>query len=86
MKVYDPVAMTEARKVLSDANVEFCDSLEAALDGTDAVVVVTPWKEFHNVTRLLQGRNPQPLFVDGRRAFDKDSVARYEGIGLSRDE
>jgi UDPglucose 6-dehydrogenase len=86
VKVYDPVAMTEARKVLRDAKVEFGDSLESALDGADAVVVVTAWKEFRDVPKLLQGREPQPLFVDGRRAFEKDSVARYEGIGLSGDE
>lgn len=82
VRVYDPVAMTEARKVLSDASVEFCDNLESALDGADAIVVVTAWKEFNEVPKLLRGRDPQPLFVDGRRAFDKDSIAHYEGIGL----
>jgi hypothetical protein len=50
--------------------------------GIDALVVVTPWPEFHEVPALLRGRHPAPLFVDVRRAFERGSVERYEGIGL----
>ena len=82
LKVYDPVAMEEARRVFHLPDICYCDSLISALSDVDAVVIVTPWKEFHDVPALLQGRRPQPLFVDGRRAFDKQSVARYEGVGL----
>jgi hypothetical protein len=44
--------------------------------------VVTPWKQFDQVPELIRQRATPPLFVDGRRAFDKSSVSRYEGIGL----
>jgi len=30
----------------------------------------------------MKGLTPQPLFVDGRRLFDKATIARYEGIGF----
>ena len=32
--------------------------------------------------RRAPKRQPPVVFVDGRRAFDKSSVASYEGIGL----
>ena len=43
-------------------------------------MLVTPWAEFRDVPERLKDR--QVVFVDGRRAFDKVSVASYEGIGL----
>lgn len=80
VKGYDPVAKREAQKVFPEPRVNYCDSLEAALADIDAVVVVTPWKEFRDVPALLKGR--QVVFVDGRRAFDKQCIASYEGVGL----
>jgi len=82
VKAFDPVAKHEAQKAFPEAKVNYCDSLEVALADIDAVIVVTPWKEFRDVPALLQKRQPQVVFVDGRRAFDKQSVAKYEGIGL----
>ena len=82
LNAYDPRAVDEAKRVLREPGLTYCESLAAALTGVDAVVVITPWEEFLSVPALLKGRNPQPVFVDGRRAFDKNGVARYEGIGL----
>lgn len=79
---YDPVAMNEARKISIGRRVNYCDDLRSALTNVDAVIVVTPWKEFREVPALLKNRETQPVFVDGRRAFDKGQMARYEGIGL----
>ena len=79
---YDPVAMDEARKISIGRRVNYCDDLRSALTNVDAVIVVTPWKEFREVPALLKNCEPQPVFVDGRRAFDKGQMARYEGIGL----
>jgi UDPglucose 6-dehydrogenase len=82
LKVFDPVAMDEARRVIRDDGITYCNSLSAALLDTDAVVLVTPWPEFREVPALLRGRHPAPVFVDVRRAFERGSVERYEGIGL----
>src|SRR5262249_55788487 len=82
LKVFDPVAMDEARRVIRDDGITYCDSLSAALLDTDAVVLVTPWPEFREIPALLRGRHPAPVFVDVRRAFERGSVERYEGIGL----
>ncbi|HEY9065928.1 MAG TPA: UDP-glucose/GDP-mannose dehydrogenase family protein, partial [Burkholderiaceae bacterium] len=49
VQVYDPVAMDEARRVLSDVpRLTFVGSQAEALAGADALVVVTEWKEFRN--------------------------------------
>jgi len=82
LKAFDPVAMDEARRVMGDAGITYCESLSAALLDIDALIVVTPWPEFREVPALVRGRHPAPVFVDGRRAFERGSVERYEGIGL----
>jgi UDPglucose 6-dehydrogenase/GDP-mannose 6-dehydrogenase len=82
VKAFDPVAKHEAQRAFRETKVNYCDTLDAALADTDAVVVVTPWKEFRDVPALLAARQPKVVFVDGRRAYDKQSVTNYEGIGL----
>jgi UDPglucose 6-dehydrogenase len=78
----DPVAMNEAKKAFPDSRVRYTDALAASVADADAVVIVTPWKQFDAVPELIRQRAQPPVFVDGRRAFDKNSVSRYEGIGL----
>jgi UDPglucose 6-dehydrogenase len=83
---YDPVAEREARKLM--VGVEFADSALDALEGADAVVIVTEWPEFSEldwgeVARRMRGR----LIVDGRNCLDPAAVTGggliYEGIGRS---
>ncbi len=82
LKAFDPVAINEARRVIGDAGIAYCENLSIALLEIDAVIVVTPWPEFREVPALLRGRDPTPVLVDVRRAFAPESVERYEGIGL----
>ncbi len=80
---YDPVAVPAARALLGERGIVYCDRLEAALDGVDAVMVVTRWEEFGRLPQLLAAAGaPPPLVIDGRRMLARDSVARYAGIGL----
>jgi UDPglucose 6-dehydrogenase len=83
---YDPVAETEARKLM--VGVEFASSALEAIQGADAVVVVTEWPEFaeldwSSVAPQMNGR----LVVDGRNCIDPAAVVAagllYEGIGRS---
>jgi UDPglucose 6-dehydrogenase len=86
VRAYDPVAETEARKLM--VGVEFADSALDALDDADACVIVTEWPEFteldwQDVARRMSGS----LIVDGRNCVDPRVVAAaglsYEGIGRS---
>ncbi len=83
IQAYDPIARHEAEKVLAPHHLTFCESLEGALQGVDAVMVMTRWEEFNALDELLAGRDPQPVVVDTRRMLDKRSFTRYEGIGLA---
>ena len=85
---YDPVAMTEARRVLGEQSaLTYARSPMEAARGADALVVVTEWKEFRSpdfaeLKRALR----QPLIFDGRNLFDPAQVrgAGFEYFGIGR--
>jgi UDPglucose 6-dehydrogenase len=87
---YDPVAMPEARRVLGSLEgVHFASSADAALEGADALVVVTEWKEFKSPDfELIRNTLKQPLILDGRNLYDPALLAAlgidHEGIGRGR--
>jgi UDPglucose 6-dehydrogenase len=77
---YDPIAQASARAVLPAA-VAFAPSLEAAVDGVDAALLITRWEAFRQLPALLAAQPRPPLLVDGRRMIDGAAYARYAGIG-----
>ena len=84
IRVYDPVAEEEARKLIR--GVEFAESALDAVDGADAVVLVTEWPEFAELDlEDVAGRMRGRLLVDGRNFLDPAKVVSaglaYEGIG-----
>jgi UDPglucose 6-dehydrogenase len=81
---YDPVASERAADLLS--SVEMANSAMEALDGADAVVLVTEWREFAELDWAAAGaRMARPLVVDGRNFLDPKALTaagfEYEGIG-----
>ena len=80
VRVHDPIAATAARAVLGD-RVSYASDLAEAVQGVDAIVLVTSWDEYRAVPGLIDGVEPAPLVVDGRRFLPMGSVRRYEGIG-----
>lgn len=87
VRAYDPAAMREAARVLADQpDVSFAAGMYDALDGADALVIVTEWKvfrapDFDRVKSLLK----TPLIVDGRNLYTPADVRaqgfEYSGIG-----
>jgi UDPglucose 6-dehydrogenase len=73
---FDPAAS------YSDDSVAIAPSLEQAIDGAEAIVLVTRWHQFDKLASLLPAGAAAPVVVDGRRMFDKADFERYEGIGL----
>jgi UDPglucose 6-dehydrogenase len=75
---YDPVAMPEARHIYKDeSRVRFADTPMAAIDGADALAIVTEWKEFRSpdfgrLKQLLR----TPAVFDGRNLYDPAEVRR----------
>jgi UDPglucose 6-dehydrogenase/GDP-mannose 6-dehydrogenase len=78
---YDPAASHEAKRVFG-SSVRLTETLEQAVSDADAVLLVTRWREFTKLPELLRKLGTDPVVVDGRRLLRKDSVKKYEGIGL----
>jgi UDPglucose 6-dehydrogenase len=81
---FDPVAEGRARELLP--HIELCESVDSALEGADAAILVTEWPEFAELDwRSLHDRMATPLLVDGRNFLDpkrlRDAGFVYEGIG-----
>jgi UDPglucose 6-dehydrogenase len=81
---FDPIAEQEARKMM--VNIEFAASAIDAVDGADAVILVTEWPEFRELdwseaVRRMAGTT----VIDGRNYLDPEVVRAagllYEGIG-----
>lgn len=72
--VYDPVAMTEAKRHLGESVRYARDIYDAALD-VDAIFHVTEWKAFRMPAWEVLARSVRtPLLIDGRNVFDTAPV------------
>ncbi|MFL6698934.1 MAG: UDP-glucose dehydrogenase family protein [Vitreoscilla sp.] len=87
IKAYDPVAMTEARRVLAGAQgISFVDGQSQALVGSDALLIVTEWRQFKSPDfEQIRSTLKQPVVIDGRNLYDpalmRSHGLDYEGIG-----
>ena len=87
IRAYDPVAMEEAARVMQGMpGLSFTAHQAQALDGADALVVVTEWKEFRNPDfDAIRAALKQPLIFDGRNIYDpalmRNMGVEYHGIG-----
>jgi len=82
LSAFDPIASEEAKHEFSDVEMRYCDSVEEAVEGVEAVLIMTRWDEIKALPDLLKASATPPVVIDGRRMLDKHSVDRYEGIGL----
>jgi UDPglucose 6-dehydrogenase len=87
VRVYDPVAMEEAKKHhLGDSVIYARDIYDATLDA-DAILMVTEWNEFRLPTwDVIKRTMKKPVVFDGRNIYNKqdmsDSGFDYFGIGI----
>ena len=93
LHLHDPEAMEEARRVFEEAetdldtsNISYFDEMYDALEGAEALVIVTEWNEFRRpdfdkVKSLLH----RPLILDGRNIYDPKKMKtrgfEYHSIG-----
>ena len=81
VQAYDPVAMDEAQRVMAGTpGLSFMPSAAAALEGADALLVVTEWKEFRNPDfDGIKAALKEPVIFDGRNLYDP-ALMRSLGI------
>ena len=87
VRAYDPVAMEEARRIYGErSDLVLASSAEQALEGADALVLVTEWQEFRSPDfEMIRDALKHPVIFDGRNVYDPGFVTsfglRYFGIG-----
>jgi UDPglucose 6-dehydrogenase len=84
IRAFDPEGMNEARKLLPD--LDYCRDAYEAIDGADALVLLTEWNEFRaldleRIKALLRA----PVIIDLRNIYQPDEMATagfvYHSIG-----
>jgi UDPglucose 6-dehydrogenase len=85
VQAFDPAAMTRAKSLLGE--IAFVSSAMEALNGADALLILTEWDEFRGID-LGEVKNSMKgeLVFDGRNIFDaremREAGFAYYGIGL----
>ena len=87
VQVFDPKAIHEAKIALGESEkIAYCADQMQALEGADALVILTEWRQFKNpdfdkIKQMLL----KPVIFDGRNIYDPASLAQmgmtYYGIG-----
>ena len=85
VRVYDPVAIDNAREVFPPS-VIYCGSSYEAAAGADALALVTEWNEFKflNLERVRNAMR-RPVVFDGRNVWEPERMRRlgfeYHSVG-----
>lgn len=90
VQAYDPVAMPNVQALLGD-RIGFHERQYDALEGADALAIVTEWGDFRVPNFDLMKQNlKNPVIFDGRNLYDPEQVRKlgfyYSGIGLHGDD
>ena len=88
LRVFDPVAMEKAEELLPNSEqIVYCSDAYEAVEGTDALVLVTEWPQFRRPDweRIKRLMNPDPVIFDGRNQYSPERKRRlgfaYYGVG-----
>jgi UDPglucose 6-dehydrogenase len=88
VRAYDPAAGAEARKLFAGKpEVEIVASAAAALDGADALAVITEWQEFRSPDfGAIKAKLKTPAIFDGRNLYDPAVLRRlgFEYFAIGR--
>ena len=87
VRAYDPEARDETARIYGERNdMALCESADEALQGADALVVVTEWNMFRSPDfDLIRNALSSPVIFDGRNLYDPDFLVKqgftYYSIG-----
>ena len=87
VRAYDPAATKEARRIWGErSDLQLCTRARETIDGADALVIVTEWKEFRSPDfDLLKKQLKAPVIFDGRNLYDPGFMKKqgftYYAIG-----
>ncbi len=87
LRLYDPIAISNTKQLFDHPSITWCNDAYHAAETSDAVVLVTEWKQFRTVDfksllKIMRGK----AFFDGRNQYKKDEMLAkgfdYFGIGI----
>ncbi len=87
VQAYDPVAMNEIAHIYGQRDdLVLCESAEQALEGADALVIVTEWPQFRAPDfAVIKKQLKAAVIFDGRNLFEPKQLSElgfeYYGIG-----
>jgi UDPglucose 6-dehydrogenase len=90
VRAYDPEARHETHRVYGDRDdLVLCDSAYQALDGADALAIMTEWKAFRSPDFVrIRAALKEPVIFDGRNLYEpavvEEAGLAYYGIGRGR--
>ena len=96
LRLFDPVALAEARRSLESdlagqpealARLTWCGSQNEALQGADALLIVTEWKSFRSPDlEGIRAALKEPVIFDGRNLYDPAAMkaASFEYFAVGR--
>ncbi|MEO8464097.1 MAG: UDP-glucose/GDP-mannose dehydrogenase family protein [Gammaproteobacteria bacterium] len=72
VRAYDPVAMERTKEIYGEReDLTLCESADDALEGADALAIVTEWREFRSPSfELIKSTLREPVIFDGRNLYD----------------
>ena len=90
VQAYDPVSIDECKRIYWQRDdLTICNNAEQALQGADAMIIVTEWTEFRSPNfATLKAILQNPLIFDGRNLYDPSDLEaqgiEYYAIGRGR--
>ena len=81
--------MQEDAKFIFKDTITYAESAYDALDGADALLLITEWSEFRNPDfQLIKSKMKSPVIFDGRNLYDLDFIEKqgfeYHKIGCAK--
>ena len=87
VKATDPIAMPNCKKQNPDLGITYAETIEELVEGLDALVLVTEWKEFRDLDmKAIKAKMNGNLFIDGRNQYEPEKIRSlgFEYVGMGR--
>lgn len=86
VRVYDPIAMENMRKIFPD--ILYCNSPYEAANGSDAMIIMTDWDEFKHIDFIrMKNIMRSPIVIDARNIINPELLKQHgffcDAIGQS---
>ncbi len=81
IKAHDPMANKNTMKLFKKNDLKFFNNLKDAIDGSEIILVLTAWKQFKSLNKIIDKNKTTPLIVDGRNFLDVKKYKNIEVLG-----